>query len=257
MQVRKIKTAHVHSSHPAVSLRHATASRGATMMNPRPDRQRSRSQVGETRRSWLRRRRRLPHRPGLEALERRVVLSPTIYMVDSTGNGTTGSGTSGTLPYVISQANADTNPDGSEIEFDSTVFSTPQTIQLAGTLSLDGGAGPLAIDGPGAGLLAIIGPHDDYTLSAGGTANISGLTITGGGILFGRFGEIGGGIFNGGILASLHRLHGQRQCGCRRRRDRQRRPVDDHRLHDLRQLRCARRGGAQRRGPGCRDDDHR
>ena len=97
-------------------------------MNPRPDRQQSRSQAGETRRSWLRCRRRFPHRPRLEMLEPRVVLSPTIYTVDSTGNGTSGSGTSGTLPYVISQANANTNTDGSEIEFDPSVFSSPQTI---------------------------------------------------------------------------------------------------------------------------------
>jgi hypothetical protein len=48
-------------------------------------------------------------------LETRVVLSPTIFTVDSTGSGTSGSGTSGTLPYVISQANANANTDGSEI----------------------------------------------------------------------------------------------------------------------------------------------
>jgi hypothetical protein len=65
--------------------------------------------------------RRIANRPALEALETRVVLSPTIYTVDSTGNSTAGAGTSGTLPYAISLANADTNPDGSEVTFDPTV----------------------------------------------------------------------------------------------------------------------------------------
>ena len=60
-------------------------------------------------------RRTTPSPAGPGALEPRVVLSPTIYTVNSTGSGTSGSGTSGTLPYVISLANANTNPDGSEI----------------------------------------------------------------------------------------------------------------------------------------------
>ena len=93
------------------------------------------------------------HRPRLELLESRVVLSPTIFTVDSTGSGTSGSGTSGTLPYVISQANANPNTDGSEIEFDPSVFtsSSPQTITLGATLVLSETTGPEVIDGPGAG----------------------------------------------------------------------------------------------------------
>ena len=73
---------------------------------------------------------------GLEDLEERVVLSPTIYTVDSTTATGSGSGTMGDLPYVIGQANADPNPDGSIIEFDPTVFGTPQTITLSSTLTL-------------------------------------------------------------------------------------------------------------------------
>ena len=90
------------------------------------------------------------HRPWLEVLEERVVLSPTIFTVDSAGNGTSGSGTSGTLPYVISQANANTSTDGSQIEFDPSVFtsSSPQTITLGATLVLSETAGPEVIDGP-------------------------------------------------------------------------------------------------------------
>jgi hypothetical protein len=90
-------------------------------------------------------------------MESRIVLSPTIYSVDSAGSGTTGTGSSGTLPYVISLANGDTNPDGSEIVFDPTVFSTPQTIDLTSRMELQESAGPLVIDGPGAGLLSISG----------------------------------------------------------------------------------------------------
>ena len=74
----------------------------------------------------------------VEGLEDRLLLSgsPTIYTVNSTGNGTTGTGDSGTLPYVISQANSNANTAGSEIQFDPTVFASAQTITLASTLVL-------------------------------------------------------------------------------------------------------------------------
>jgi hypothetical protein len=47
----------------------------------------------------------------VESLEDRLLLSgnPTIFTVNSTDNGITGTGDSGTLPYVIGQANANTN----------------------------------------------------------------------------------------------------------------------------------------------------
>jgi hypothetical protein len=107
------------------------------------------------------------------------VLSPTIYTVNSTGNSTSGSGTSGTLPYVISQANVNSNPDGSEIEFDSSVFSTPQTIALGLTpLVLSEAPGPEVIDGPGAGLLTILGAGTrDQIDVKGNAATISGMTL--------------------------------------------------------------------------------
>src|SRR5271157_1024806 len=94
-----------------------------------------------TTRTWHERRA-TSHRPRFELLEARLVLSPTIFTVNSTGSGTSGSGTFGTLPYVISQANANTNTDGSEIEFDSSVFSSPQTITLSATLVLSETNGP-------------------------------------------------------------------------------------------------------------------
>ena len=76
-------------------------------------------------------------RPRLvEGLEDRLLLSggPTIYTVNSTGNGTTGTGDSGTLPYVIGLADANANTAGSEIQFAKTVFGSAQTITLSQTL---------------------------------------------------------------------------------------------------------------------------
>ena len=61
-----------------------------------------------------------------------------------------GSGNTGDLPYVIDQANANTNTAGSEIEFDPSVFDSPQTITLSSTLALSETDGPEVIDGPGA-----------------------------------------------------------------------------------------------------------
>ena len=86
----------------------------------------------------------------LEGLEDRLLLSgsPTIYTVNSTNGGVSGSGDSGTLPYVIGLANADSNTAGSEIQFDPTVFASPQTITLSSTLELSETAGPEVIDGP-------------------------------------------------------------------------------------------------------------
>ena len=50
--------------------------------------------------------------------ETRTLLSATIYTVNSTSGGTTGSGDSGTLPYVIGLANNNHTTGGSEIQFD-------------------------------------------------------------------------------------------------------------------------------------------
>ena len=162
-----------------------------------PGNRRSGSQGRTTRRPGSERPRTC-HRPRLELLEPRVVLSPTIFTVDSAGNGTSGSGTSGTLPYVIGLANANTNTDGSEIEFDSSVFtsSSPQTITLGATLVLSETAGPEVIDGPGAGLVAISGNNTIQVFSIAGVTvvSMSGLSIIDGN------GTFGGGLFNEGTL---------------------------------------------------------
>ena len=105
-------------------------------------------------------RRRRGKQPWLvESLEDRLLLagSPTIYTVNSTGNGTTGTGNSGTLPYVIGQANANSNIAGSEIQFDPTVFKTAQTITLSSTLVLSETAGPEVIDGLGESIVTVSG----------------------------------------------------------------------------------------------------
>jgi hypothetical protein len=150
------------------------------------------------RRPW-RERRAMSHQPRIELLEPRVVLSPPIVTVNSAGSGTSGSGTSGTLPYVISQANANPNTAGSEIEFDSSVFSSssPQTITLGATLVLSETAGPEVIDGPGAGIVTVSGSGSVgvFVVDYGVTATLSGLTITGGSTA-----ANGGGMDNGGAL---------------------------------------------------------
>ena len=57
---------------------------------------------------------------------------PTFYTVNSTDTTGSGSGNAGDIVYVINQANANTNPGGSVIQFDPAVFnsSAPQTITL-------------------------------------------------------------------------------------------------------------------------------
>ena len=73
------------------------------------------------------------HAAVLEQLEDRTVLSPTVYTVTSTGDssGDPHTSTSGDLRYCVGLANLNTsNHDGSLIEFDPSLFGTPQTITL-------------------------------------------------------------------------------------------------------------------------------
>ena len=139
--------------------------------------------------------------PSLEGLEERVVLSPTVYMVDSTADGAG----SGTLRDAITKANANPNRAGSLIEFSNTVFSTPQTITLTdGTLDLTESAGPIVIEGPSVGV-TINGDADGSVFyvedkTATVHATFSGLTITGGHANSGGIGNEGGGILNFGVL---------------------------------------------------------
>ena len=121
--------------------------------------------------------------------------SRVAFMVESFTNTGTGSGNAGDLVYCIEQANANTNPAGSVIEFDPTAFATPQTITLPSTLELSETNGPEEIDGPGASLLTIHGNDvGAFQVDNGATATISGLTISG------SFAGYGGGIENAGAL---------------------------------------------------------
>ena len=110
--------------------------------------------------------------------------APTVYTVNSTGSGSSGTGTSGTLPYVIGLADMNPNLAGSVIEFAPTVFSAsnPQTITLTGTLELGEPSGPLVIDGPGAGAVTISGGGavQVFLAEPGAVTTLSGLTISGG-----------------------------------------------------------------------------
>ena len=135
----------------------------------------------------------------LEGLEDRILLagSPTIYTVNSTGNGTTGTGDSGTLPYVIGQSNANTNAAGSKIQFDPSVFGSPQTILLSSTLVLSETTGPEVINGPGTNVVTVSGNNavQVFAVDTSVTATITGLTIASGSTA-----DNGGGIHNSGTL---------------------------------------------------------
>ena len=138
-------------------------------------------------------------RPVLGWLEARTLLSgnPTYYTVNLTSDTGAGSGTdvntgnpSGDLLWAIEQANANTNPCGSVINFDPTVFATSQTITLSSTLELWESAGPEVIDATG----------------IAGTVIISGNN------------EVGVFQLDGGVTATLNGSDHQRRLGQRRRR---------------------------------------
>ena len=138
----------------------------------------------------------------LEGLENRTLLSggPTIFTVDLTTDTGTGSGTTGDLLYCITQANANTNSQGSEIEFDPSVFpaGTLQSITLSAPLDLSETAGKEMIDGPGANNLKITGNDEVQVFNESQedvTASLSGLAIWGG-----MTNQAGGGIYNDGTL---------------------------------------------------------
>ena len=119
--------------------------------------------------------------------------------MNSLGDSGTGSGFSGDLLYCITQANANPNTVGSVIEFDPTVFGSPQTITLSSTLELSETAGPEVIDGPGANLVTVSGNNavEVFSIGSGVTAQLTGLTISNG------LAAQGGGLFIDGGTVSL------------------------------------------------------
>ena len=129
----------------------------------------------------------------------RVLLAPTAYLVDSNASSISGSGSSGTLSYVVVLANANTNPAGSQITFDPTEFSTPQTITLASTLVLSEASGAEVIDASNVSPVTISGTDvagsPVIQVGPGLTATLKDLRIINGS----GSGE-GGGISNAGTL---------------------------------------------------------
>ena len=163
--------------------------------------------------TWLARRTergsaaRPPHRSHrrrltLEPLEGRALLSLTTWTVNSLGDTGTGSGTSGDLRYVITQA--DQTPGDNTIN-----FSVIGTITLNSALpDLSNTTGLMDIEGPGASSLTVArssasGTPDFgiFTVDANVQAQLAGLTITGGS---GDPGEDGGGIDNSGMLTVIN-----------------------------------------------------
>ena len=126
------------------------------------------------RRGTVEARRRRRMRPTLMALEDRKLLSTF------TVNSTLDDGSVGTLRWAIGQANS---TGGAEtITFDPTVFATPQTITLTGgQLELSDTSGTETITGPAAGVTVSGGEASRvFQVDPGVTADLSGLTITGG-----------------------------------------------------------------------------
>ena len=195
----------------------------------------------------------------LEPLEGRALLSLTTWTVNSLGDTGTGSGTSGDLRYVITQA--DQTPGDNTIN-----FAVTGTITLNSALpDLSNTTGLMDIEGPGAASLTVArssasGTPDFgiFTVDANVQAQLAGLTITGG--LDGS----GGGIDNAGTLTvtnstiannSATDSYGGPGIGggiynaghAHRRRYRQRWHADRHQLHHRQQQLLFQRGHRLRR----------
>src|SRR5271157_3382689 len=118
-------------------------------------------------------RRRRGMRPTLMALEDRRLLS-TFTVTNTADSGT------GSLPWAIGQANL---TGGAEtITFDPTAFASAQTITLTGgRLELSDTSGTETITGPAAGVTVSGGGTSQvFQVDSGVTAEIDGLTVTGG-----------------------------------------------------------------------------
>ena len=143
----------------------------------------------------------LPSRPSrrrsrllvLEALEERTLLST--FTVNSIGDSGIGSGNSGDLRYVITQA--DQTQGNNTITFDVT-----GTITLNSALpDLNNATGRTDVEGPGPDNLTVTGagsfdqnPFRVFTVDPDAVVDLVGLTITGG------YAGVGGGIYNQGVL---------------------------------------------------------
>ena len=107
-------------------------------------------------------------------------------------------GSVGSLRWAVEQANAG---GGAEtIDFDPSLFNTPQTITLtSGELELSNTTGTETITGPAAGVtFSAGGTSRVFQVDANVTASISGMTITGGSA------GNGGGLYNDGGTITLN-----------------------------------------------------
>ena len=104
-------------------------------------------------------------------------VSVTVYTVTNANDSGTGS-----LRDAITQANQNQSTYGSLIQFDPTVFNTPQKITLSSPLTLSETAGPEVISGPDANLVTVSGNDAVEVFQTGGavTVSLSGLTISDG-----------------------------------------------------------------------------
>jgi hypothetical protein len=89
----------------------------------------------------------------LQSLEERTV--PTVYTVNTTTDTASGTGTSGSLRYVIGLANGNAGADS--IVFDSLVFASAATITLNSTLGQLAVTDSLTITGPGSNIVTAAG----------------------------------------------------------------------------------------------------
>jgi hypothetical protein len=120
-------------------------------------------------------------------LEDRTV--PATFTVNATSDSGTGSGTSGDLRYCVTQSNAATGPN--TINFDTTLFASPQTITLGSVLPTF--TQPVTLQGTSARNVLISG-NNAVQIMRTGTTNAAGITLNDLTLLNGH-GAPGGGVF--------------------------------------------------------------
>ena len=118
----------------------------------------------------------LHRRPRLQLLERRF--APAIFTVNALGDANVGTANTGDIRYCLGKAG-----NGDVINFDATLFATPQTINVSTQLIVGGN---ITINGPGSSFATLKNVAAASSISRvvqvgpGWTVAMSGLTISGG-----------------------------------------------------------------------------